>query len=743
MKNIFIVGQARFTILTPQLVRIEYDSQGEFEDRPTQAVSQRDFPLVDFDLKDTEEKFEIITSALRLVYWKNRVFSAESLSITLKNNLTAYNNRWVFGMQVPTLKGTARTLDEADGAVELGEGIISRQGFALLDDSRSLVVDEATGELQATRKNQVDLYFFGYGLAYQAALEAYFQLTGFPPLLPRYALGNWWSRFWRYDENSYLAVLDKFEATGIPLSVSVIDMDWHLTDVPARFGSGWTGYTWNRQLFPQPEKFLAQLHQRGLKVSLNVHPAEGIRAFEESYPQVAQRLNLDPAKEEPAQFAIEDSAFRAAYFKDVHEPLEKQGVDFWWIDWQQGTSTSQAGLDPLWLLNHYHYQASTEKGEPLILSRYAGPGSHRYPVGFSGDTFITWASLQFQPYFTATAANIGYTWWSHDIGGHMHGTSNDELTVRWLQFGAFSPINRLHSSDNPFASKEPWAFKAATAQLMKEALIMRHQLLPYLYTMNVLTHEKGYPLVKPIYYEHPTIGEAYAFPNEYYFGTSFLALPITEKTHETTHFAKVQGYLPPGTWVDVFTGFRYQGGMTLDFYRGLGEFPLLVQTGTIFPMDPQPLITKNQLPTIMEWQIYPGADAEFSLIEDQDGRRATTHCHYQEATGTVTIRTTGATEILPVNRRHLFKVNGFHAPVQGVIVGSGSYDVVLPPVEQNKHEILFQRLAVMDLAYDLKRSLYEKLTNAKSYQEQMMVLQQLATPIVQGVLLEVLNLLTE
>ena len=108
--------------------------------------------------------------------------------------------------------------------------------------------------------------------------------------------------------------------------------------------------------------------------------------------------------------------------------LEKEGVDFWWIDWQQGTKTKIPGLDPLWALNHYHTLDSAKNGSrPLTLSRYSGLGSHRFPLGFSGDTICSWKSLKFQPYFTGSAANAGYTWWSHDIGGHMHGIQDDEL----------------------------------------------------------------------------------------------------------------------------------------------------------------------------------------------------------------------------------------------------------------------------------------------------------------------------
>lgn len=116
-----------------------------------------------------------------------------------------------------------------------------------------------------------------------------------------------------------------------------------------------------------------------------------------------------------------------AYF-DMHHRMEAEGVDFWWLDWQQGGVTRQKGLDPLWMLNHMHYLDSGRGGNwPLTFSRYAGPGSHRYPVGFSGDTIVTWESLAFQPQFTATASNIGYGWWSHDIGGHMFGYRNEEL----------------------------------------------------------------------------------------------------------------------------------------------------------------------------------------------------------------------------------------------------------------------------------------------------------------------------
>ena len=476
----------RISVLTEFLVRLEYSEDGVFEDGQTQVVQNRDFGPIACEVVETEAVLDLHTEHLHLHFEKGP-FAPDRLYIELKGQYAVYGSRWHYGDQPETLKGTCRTLDEVDGAMELQDGILSKAGYALLDDSASYLYDDESG-FRARSYPEVDLYFFGYGRDYLGALKDFYHLTGQPPLLPRYALGNWWSRYWPYTSQEYTDLMDRFKAEGVPLAVSVIDMDWHKTAIPARFGSGWTGYSWNRDLIPDPVAFLNGLHERGLKVTLNVHPADGIRAFEDAYPMVAKRLGLDAEKEEAASFDFYSPAFREAYFEDVHHPLEEQGVDFWWIDWQQG---SHGKMDPLWLLNHYHYLDNCRKGQAgLILSRYGGPGSHRYPIGFSGDTIVTWESLAFQPYFASTASNIGYTWWSHDIGGHMRGYYDEDLALRWLQFGVFSPINRLHSSCNAFNSKEPWFYSPETCRLMKQYLRLRHGLLPYLYTMNVATHEE-------------------------------------------------------------------------------------------------------------------------------------------------------------------------------------------------------------------------------------------------------------
>ena len=345
---------------------------------------------------------------------------------------------------------------------------------------------------------------------------------------PRFALGNWWSRYHPYTAQEYIELMTRFESEGIPFSVSVLDMDWHVVDVDPSYGSGWTGYSWNRALFPDPEQLLGWLHEHGLRVTLNVHPADGVRAFEDVYPEMAKALGLDPTLGDPIAFDVTDQEFLVAYFEVLHRSLERDGVDFWWIDWQSGSHSRTAGIDPLWMLNHFHFLDNARDGKrPLTFSRYAGPGSHRYPVGFSGDTLVTWASLDFQPYFTATASNIGYGWWSHDIGGHMFGVKDDELATRWVQLGVFSPVLRLHSGLSPFNTKEPWRFSAEAQDVMTRSLRLRHRLLPYLHTMNHRAAREGAPLVQPMYWSHPASAEAYEVPNQFMFGSELLVAPIT------------------------------------------------------------------------------------------------------------------------------------------------------------------------------------------------------------------------
>ena len=648
----------RITVLTDGLLRLEYAQDGRFEDRASAFAVVRDLPLPQYRVIDGPHHLEILTDRVHLVY-DREPFSTSGLSIQVRGNISNYNSVWRFGEPVDGLGGTARTLDNADGAVPLEPGVISRWGYAVLDDSRTLVLDDG-GWVAPRDGSRTDLYFFGFGRDYSDAVRALYAVSGPTPVLPRFALGNWWSRFHPYTAGEYTDLIGRFEREGVPFSVSVIDMDWHLVDVDPQHGSGWTGYSWNRTLFPDPAQFLGWLHEHGLRVTLNVHPADGVRAFEDAYAEMATAMGIDPSSGDPIAFDVTDQRFLTAYFDVLHRSLERDGVDFWWIDWQSGPHSRTAGVDPLWMLNHFHFLDNARDGKrPLTFSRYAGPGSHRYPVGFSGDSLVTWASLDFQPYFTATASNIGYGWWSHDIGGHMFGSKDDELATRWVQLGVFSPIMRLHSSASAFNSKEPWRFGGRAQAVMTEFLRLRHRLLPYLHTMNHRAARDGSPLVEPMYWSHPESADAYRVPNQFRFGTELLVAPITTPTNRSLQLGSVRAWLPEGSWVDVFTGLVYAGGRQLVLHRDLATIPVLAPSGAIVPLSGAPVpgnLPDN--PGCLEVLVVVGADGGFELIED-DGTGtgldpagvARTPITFDQSGGTVTAGpASGALHAIPGTR---------------------------------------------------------------------------------------------
>lgn len=606
----------RFTVLTESMIRLEYSPDKSFEDGPTKVVINRCFSKVDFELKETDESLEIITSKVRLHFQKEKGgFTSYNLSADVLGNFSSFHSNWIYGQEFDTLKGTARTLDEVDGAVPLEDGLMNKNGFSIIDDSQTVLIKE-DGWIEPKTQQTSDIYFLGYGRDYLKTLEDYFHLTGHPPLIPRYALGNWWSRYYPYSEESYKELMNRFEEETIPFSVAVLDMDWHETDVPDEYGSGWTGYTWNKELFPDPAGFLEWLHESGVKTSLNLHPAHGVQPHEDAYEEMAAALGLDASSKQGIKFDITDPEFMQAYFTYLHHPHEDMGVDFWWIDWQQGSVSKLDGVDPLWVLNHYHYLDHGRDGKrPLIFSRYAGLGSHRYPIGFSGDSITTWDSFRFQPYFTSTASNVGYTWWSHDIGGHMRGKKDRELYIRWMQYGIFSPINRLHSTGGKYNGKEPWRYGLEAKIIVESFLRMRHKLIPYLYSMNVLTHTKGLPLVKPMYYDHPWDEKAYSVENQYYFGSELIVSPVTSKINSLLQRAHVKTWLPEGIWYDIFTEMHYKGGRFMDVYRPLETIPVFAKAGAIIPKN---AVVENGAdnPVSLELQVFSGASGNFTLYED-------------------------------------------------------------------------------------------------------------------------------
>ncbi len=659
-RAVVTLGNARFSVLTSRLIRMEWSAGGRFEDHASFVFLNRRMTVPSFTHSLTKnsgrEILTIQTDALKLTYslaaHSNGKFDANNLHIEF--TLNGKQVVWHPGMpDAGNLQGTTRTLDGAKGdqtAEPISPGLVSRDGWVVVDDYDRPLFDSADFSLAQGESSpwpwvvlrpageRQDWYFFGYGHDYKQALGDFVRVAGRIPLPPRFAFGVWWSRYWSYTDQELDDLVRGFRENDVPLDVLVIDMDWHPTfgvkwwdnqKDASGHALGWTGYSWNHLLFPDPADFLERIHEDGLKVTLNVHPASGIQPWEDHYPEMARAMGIDPAKKQYVPFDITNQKFAQNYMDLIHHPLERQGVDFWWLDWQQEPNTKTPGVNPTWWLNYVHFTDQEREGKrPLLFHRWGGLGNHRYEIGFSGDTVSVWESLAFQPWFTSTAANVGYAYWSHDIGGHAPGAVDPELFTRWVQFGAFSPILRTHTTKNPVSERRIWAYPEPYSDVLRDTYHLRYKLQPYIYTEARRTYDTGVAFLRPLYYDWPESGEAYTSKNEYVFGSDMIVAPVASPADSVSQLASESIWLPQGDWIEWPTGRHFSGPVKLDRKFSIRQIPVYVRAGAIVPMQPEMEYTGEKPVDPLIVSVFPLADGQsssYTLYDDAASTRA-----YQE-----------------------------------------------------------------------------------------------------------------
>lgn len=637
-KAVVTSGNARFTVLTPQLIRMEWSADGQFEDRATLTFVNRETPVPEFKVRESRSKLTITTPALTLTYLKNGKFSDKNLKAVF--TLNGREVVWTPGMENPqNLLGTTRTLDGADGSKlkePMEQGILSRAGWSLIDDSQRHVLTPDGSEWEEwiearPEGNRQDLYLFAYGHDYKQALADYALVAGRAPMPPKYTLGYWWSRYWQYSDNEFVDLVNKLKSMDVPIDVLIVDMDWHETwglrksnSPKDEYGQriGWTGYTWQKELFPSPANFLKWTENEELKVALNLHPASGIQPYEAVYDDFTKEYGWSE-KGKSVPFKIDEQKWADAYFKTVLEPMERDGVDFWWLDWQQWKESKYTpGLSNTFWLNHTFFNHAERQNpglRPFIYHRWGGLGSHRYPLAFSGDTYATWPMLAYLPYFTATASNVNYGWWGHDIGGHMfHKTqkaTDPELYTRWLQYGVFTPIFKTHSTKDPRIERCIWCFPDHMF-LMRDAIRLRYTLAPYIYNAARENYDTGVGMCRPMYYDYPESDKAYETPEQFMFGNDILATTITQPVDSITGLAPRTIWFPEGAWFDCATGSMYEGGRTEELHYTLAENPHYAKAGSIIPMNPATVKNLQQPCDTLVLTFIPGGDGQLRHYED-------------------------------------------------------------------------------------------------------------------------------
>lgn len=648
--SIYTKGNARFTVMTDGVIRMEYAENGAFVDGET-LFAKRD-AIWDASVTDGDV-LKIETDSVTLYYCGGE-FSADTLYADI--HVDGFSARWHYGdVNKENLGGTLHTLDGVDGFRDLPDGLLARDGWYVIDDT-STPYFENGWITNRPAEHKIDKYLFAYGRNYKSALADLAAVSGKMEMPRKYFFGSWYSRWWPYTADEFRGIVDDYEKNDFPLDILVMDMDWHYQDWGHEEGEpkyeygyghaggnlGWTGYTWNRRLIPDPDGIIKDFADRGVSVTLNDHPCDGIRDADEVYDRFMANLDRAgytecvPTIEEKqndrerayAEKGIRNYRFNAgsreymdAFFDATNHEMEDKGAAFRWLDWQQDylypTVHGMDNLTHLKWLNHLYYENSKKGGKRgMSFSRWGGFGDHKHPAYFSGDTHTNWNTLAFEVQMTVSAGNVGCFWWSHDIGGFMDFVpgGQGEVYARWVQFGAVSPALRVHMCGVEGLDRRPWTWAEPYCSVMRDAYHLRSALMPYIYSEAKCASDFSVPLLRAMYYDFPEDEECYKHPGQYLFGEGLMTSPVCKPVGDDGT-AESEIYFPEGTWYDWFTGEKYGDGH-YTVKNTLDTFPLFIRAG--YPVVTQPYTQRMAKTPLTEPRIIicAGNSGVSTLFED-------------------------------------------------------------------------------------------------------------------------------
>ena len=642
----------RITILTERLVRLEYSSDGVFNDFETSIVKNRRFPIPEFTKEEDETRLIIHTRYFNLHYFKNTPFSHNTLFVKDNNQKIS----WYYGQkEVRNLSSTAMSLDNVvDSLPPLEKGLFSLDGITTLDDSNSLCFDEERNIVIGNRsKGYIDLYLFVYGNDFGLCLKDYFTLTGYPKMIPRYVLGNWWSKECRYKDHEILEKIEKFHMRDIPISVFLLDRGWSKQD--PNFPNIETGFSFDNNQFTNAPELIKRVHEEGIKFGLNINPQNGFLPCEDNFALASKYLPVN----EKGYISFNPYDYRNldVFFKVFLNPLENIGVDFYWNDY----FTNDKNV--LFVLNDMIHQDLTRLNKrDMVLSRNSTLGAHRYNILYSGRTFVSWDVLKKLPFYNLNSANIGVCWWSHDIGGSVGGIEDSDLYLRSLQLGVFSPILRFNTAKGHYFKREPWKWDIVTSTIANDYLRLRHRLIPYIYSEAYKYHKEGNLLIQPFYYYNIRLYDDPNYVNQYYFGDAFMISPIINPLDEVFNRTIQKIYMPEGIWYDFKTGKKFIGNHKYISFYTIDDYPIFVKQGSIIPMAGTNSFMSYKVPEDLEIHFFPGQSNTYHLYEDDGetnnylhGQYAITEIdyNYRQSNYTLIIRPIeGDTSVLPDYRNY-------------------------------------------------------------------------------------------
>ena len=589
----------RITVITERLVRLEYNENGMFEDYPTELIWYRNFPKPQFEVNETNRTITIKTKYFELNYIKEKKFKSSFLTPTknLRISLLGTDKIWYYGHpEARNFDASVFGLNDTRNK-KLLRSLYSLDGFATIDDSKtSIMLDN--GAIKKRDNAGSDIYVFLYNRDFYYCLNDYFMITGYPPLIPRYALGNWWDKNDFYNEADIAHIVKKFEDNNIPISLFILNK-WQNNN-NFQFSEFYKG----------PSSISNYLKLKNIKFGLSIDVPKYFSPNSKSFENLKQYLPLDKFGNIP--FNVFDPRTVDAFLKILIHPLNNIGVDFYSID-----TFSENDIESLSVLKHYLYYDALKDNvkRPIISSYNYHMASHRYPILYAGRTNVSWDTLKKIPQFNAKASNMGISFFSFDVGGFSGGIEDGELFTRFIELATFSPILRLGSEGGKYYKREIWKWNLKTKEISTAYLNLRHKLIPYLYTESYKYFKYGVPLIEPIYYRYPDLYDNVLYKDEYFFGSNFFVCPITTKKNYIINRVIHKIYVPDGIWYDFFTGKQYKGNRRYVMFYKDQDYPVFVKAGAIIPMSLNKL-NNTSVPTDMEIQIFPGASNTYSIYED-------------------------------------------------------------------------------------------------------------------------------
>ena len=427
-------------------------------------------------------------------------------------------------------------------------------------------------------------------------MDSYTDLTGKQPMVPRWALGNFSSRFGYHSQQETIETIDKFREEEIPVDAIILDLYWFGKDIKGTMGN----LEFLKDSFPDPKKMIKNLASKNVETILITEPF--ILTTSKKWDEAVEKDILakdslgNPAKYD---FYFGNTGIVDIYnpkgeqwFKNIYKGLSDIGVNGFWGDlgepevhpnWVQHHTGSAAevhniyGHDWAKLVYEASLEANPDK-RPFILMRAGYSGSQRYGlIPWSGDVNRTWGGLQSQPEIALQMGMQGLGYMHSDLGGFAGANLDDELYTRWLQYGVFQPIYRPHAQED--VPSEPVFREEKTKQFAKESIELRYKMLPYNYNLAFENNQDGTPLMRPLFFEDDS---AYLTVNSstYFWGNDFLITPILK-----SGVKEKEVYFPKNNvWFDFYSDVKIEGGQTISIQTKDNSIPTHIRAGAFIPM---------------------------------------------------------------------------------------------------------------------------------------------------------------